>query len=157
MKDDDRPGRPRTAVTDDNIEKVRDVTRKDRSLGVRAVAEEVNLDRERVRRILRKELNVRKVCAKLIPKLLSPGQCASPQCTVCEAIFSNKNIAVLEHPPYSPDLAHCDFYLFPKIKSVLKGNHFVSAEYVKAKTAETLNNFTEHDLQNCFASYTAVC
>ena len=31
VKDDDRPGRPRTAVTEDNIEKVRDVIRKDRS------------------------------------------------------------------------------------------------------------------------------
>jgi len=49
----DRPSRPHTAVTDDNIEKVRNVTRRDRSLGVRAVAEEVNLDRESVRRILR--------------------------------------------------------------------------------------------------------
>jgi hypothetical protein len=29
VKDDDRPGRPRTTVTDDNIEKVRDVIRKD--------------------------------------------------------------------------------------------------------------------------------
>jgi hypothetical protein len=29
VKVDDRPGRPRTAVTDDNIEKVRDVIRKD--------------------------------------------------------------------------------------------------------------------------------
>jgi len=38
--------------TDDNIEKVPDVTQKDRRLGVRAVAEEVNLDRESVRRIL---------------------------------------------------------------------------------------------------------
>jgi hypothetical protein len=28
---------------------------------------------------------------------------------------------VLEHPPYSPDLAPCDFFLFPKIKSALKG------------------------------------
>jgi len=37
-----------TAVTDDNIEKVRDVTRKNRRVGVRAVAEEVNLDRESV-------------------------------------------------------------------------------------------------------------
>jgi len=25
----------------------------------------------------------------------------------------NKNITVLEHPPYSPDLAPCDFCLFP--------------------------------------------
>jgi transposase len=61
LKDDDRPGRPRTAVTDD-IEKVRDVIRKDRRLDVRALAEEVNLDRESVRRILREELNMRKVC-----------------------------------------------------------------------------------------------
>jgi hypothetical protein len=66
VKDDDCPGRPRTAVTDDNIEKVRDVIRKDRRLGVRAVAEEVNLDRESVRRILREELNTRKVCAKMV-------------------------------------------------------------------------------------------
>jgi len=29
FRDDDRPGRPRTAVTDDNIKKVRDVIRKD--------------------------------------------------------------------------------------------------------------------------------
>jgi len=28
VKDDDRPGRPHTAVTDDNTEKVRDVIRK---------------------------------------------------------------------------------------------------------------------------------
>ena len=74
LKDDDRPGRPRTAVTDDNIEKVRDVIRKDRRLGVRAVAEEVNLDRESVRRILREEMNMKKFCAKMVPKLLSDEQ-----------------------------------------------------------------------------------
>jgi transposase len=38
VKDDDRPGRPRKAVTDDNIEKVRDVIRKERWLCVQAVA-----------------------------------------------------------------------------------------------------------------------
>jgi len=42
--------------------------------------------------------------------------------------LANKNITVLEHPPYSPDLAPCNFYLFPKIKSVLKGTHFVSVK-----------------------------
>jgi len=74
VKDDDRPGRRSTAVTDDNIEKVRDVIRKDRRSGVRAVADEVNLDRESVRGILREELNMRKVCAKMVPKLLSDEQ-----------------------------------------------------------------------------------
>jgi len=64
--------------------------------------------------------------------------------------LANKNITVLEHPLYSPDLALCDFCLFPKIKSMLKGNHFVSVEHVKAKTAEILNCLTEHDLRDCF-------
>jgi transposase len=64
--------------------------------------------------------------------------------------LANKNISVLQHPPYLPDLAPCNFYLFPKIKSVLKGTQFVSVEHVKAKTAEILNSLTEHDLWNCF-------
>jgi hypothetical protein len=29
--------------------------------------------------------------------------------------LANHNITVLEHLPYSPDLAPCDFYLFPKV------------------------------------------
>jgi len=74
VKDDDLPGCPCTAVTDDNIEKVRDVNQKDQRLGVQTVAEEVNLDRESVRQILQEELNMRKVCAKMVPKLLSDEQ-----------------------------------------------------------------------------------
>jgi histone-lysine N-methyltransferase SETMAR len=31
---------------------------------------------------------------------------------------------LLEHPPYSPDLAPSDFYLFPKLKLFLAGQHF---------------------------------
>jgi len=74
LKVDDRLCRPRTAVTDDNTGKVRAVIRKDRRLGVRTVAEEVNLDRKIVRQILREELNMRKFCAQMVPKLLSDEQ-----------------------------------------------------------------------------------
>jgi len=31
---------------------------------------------------------------------------------------------VVPHPPYSPDLAPSDFWLFPKLKEMLKGQHF---------------------------------
>jgi len=48
LKDDDRPDRPCTAVTNVNTEKVRDVIRKGQRVGVRAVAEEVILERESV-------------------------------------------------------------------------------------------------------------
>ena len=35
--------------------------------------------------------------------------------------FLAKNMTVVPHPPYSPDLAPCDFFLFPKLKLRLKG------------------------------------
>lgn len=46
VKDDDRPGLPRTSVTVNNTQKVRDVIRKNRRFGVLAVFEMVNLDRK---------------------------------------------------------------------------------------------------------------
>ena len=68
-------------------------------------------------------------------------------------VLANKNITVLEHPPYSPYLTPCNFCLFPKIKSVLKVTHFVVVENVKAKVAETLDSLTEHDLWTCFEQW----
>jgi hypothetical protein len=65
-------------------------------------------------------------------------------------LLVNRNITVLEHPPYSSGLTACNFCLFPKIKPVLKVTHFVSVENVKAKAVEILNSLTEHDLWNCF-------
>ena len=38
--------------------------------------------------------------------------------------LATKQITVLEHPVYSPDLAPSDSFLFPKIKKILKGRHF---------------------------------
>ncbi|GFR67681.1 transposase [Elysia marginata] len=33
-------------------------------------------------------------------------------------------LRTLPHPPYSPDLAPSDFFLFPKLKDYLKGNRY---------------------------------
>jgi len=38
--------------------------------------------------------------------------------------LAKNNIDVLEQPSYSPDLAPCDFFLFPKLKKVIKGTRF---------------------------------
>ncbi len=50
---------------------------------------------------------------------------------------------VLEHMPYLPDLAPCDFFLFPKLKSAIKGIQFESMEEEKRKLAELLNALTK--------------
>jgi hypothetical protein len=37
----------------------------------------------------------------------------------------------MEHPPYSPDLVPNGFWLFPEIKSALKGRRFQHTEDMK--------------------------
>ena len=53
-------------------------------------------------------------------------------------------------PPYSPDLAPCDFYLFPKLKSKLKGHHFGTMENIQKIITDELNTLTENDFQYCY-------
>jgi hypothetical protein len=67
--------------------------------------------------------------------------------------LADKCIPVLEHPAYSPDLAPCDFYLFPKLKNALKGPHFQSVDEVNSKTAGLLNRVSADDLQHCFGQW----
>jgi hypothetical protein len=67
--------------------------------------------------------------------------------------LANKCISVLQHPIYSPDLASCDFYLFPRVKSALKGTHFQSVNEVKSKTVDLLNRVSADDLQHCFEQW----
>lgn len=73
--------------------------------------------------------------------------------TLCETVFGKQHNTVLEHPLYSPDLTPCDFYLFPLVKSTLKGTHFQSVEKVKAKMADLLKKVTPNDLQHCFEQW----
>ena len=40
-----------------------------------------------------------------------------------QQFLAENNIAVLEQPPYSPDLASYDFFLFPMLKGVIKVAH----------------------------------
>ena len=38
-----------------------------------------------------------------------------------QEFLARKQVCVLHHPPYSPDLSPCDYFLFPKLKLPLKG------------------------------------
>jgi hypothetical protein len=42
--------------------------------------------------------------------------------------LAGKGISAMEHLPYSSDLSPTDFWLFPELKSVLKGRHFLRIE-----------------------------
>jgi hypothetical protein len=41
--------------------------------------------------------------------------------------LAKSNLTLLEHPPFSPNLAPADFYMFPVLKSALYLRHFCDA------------------------------
>jgi len=46
---------------------------------------------------------------------------------------------IITHPPYSPDLAPCDYHLFPKLKEYLAGRCFSDDDEVKVAVQHFLN------------------
>ena len=67
--------------------------------------------------------------------------------------LSNKNTAVCPHPPYSPNLAPCHFWLFLKVKITTKGKRFESIQDIEAATTAQLKTLTKEDFQNCFRKW----
>jgi hypothetical protein len=72
-----------------------------------------------------------------------------PKTTVSQGDLAGKQITVPEHPPPSPDLAHSDFFLFPKIKEILKGRHFYDIDTIRSNTKSALKAITQKQFQNC--------
>jgi len=58
--------------------------------------------------------------------------------------LATKQITVLEHPAYSPDLASNDFFLFLKIKEILKGRHFDDIDDIRSNTTAALKTISQN-------------
>jgi histone-lysine N-methyltransferase SETMAR len=41
--------------------------------------------------------------------------------------LAKQQVTVLPHPPYSPDLASCNFFFFPRLTEKLHGRRFLSS------------------------------
>ncbi|UYV69376.1 hypothetical protein LAZ67_6003358 [Cordylochernes scorpioides] len=57
---------------------------------------------------------------------------------------------ILPQPPYSPDIAPNDFFLFPKLKAVLKGRHFDTRDDIIEKSLLALKSIPKELYKNCF-------
>ncbi|PNF38765.1 hypothetical protein B7P43_G14029 [Cryptotermes secundus] len=71
---------------------------------------------------------------------------------VQESLAKNK-MAVVPYSPYSPDLAPCDFFLFPKMKIKLKGRRFDTIEELQEETQTVLNTLTNKHFQDEFEKW----
>ena len=278
VEDDPKSGRPKTSRTNENVKHVREKVRSDRRLTVRMIADELSMNSERVWRIITEDLGMRKVCAKMVPRLLNDGQ-KENRVQVCQDILKqleitpdllskvvtgdeswifkydplikrqslkwksassprpkkarlfkskikvmlivffdvhgivhleflpqgqtiNQNVykdilrrlmrsvrekrrelwetkswllhhdnapahnalsirqflaennsAVLEQPPYSPDLAPCDFFLFPKLKGVIKGTRFQDSKAITTAVTKELRAIPMESFQKCIEAW----
>jgi hypothetical protein len=66
---DPRSGQPKTQRTETNVDRVRNLVRSVRRLDVKVIAEEWNVNRERVRQIVKEDLGKRKFSAKMVPRI----------------------------------------------------------------------------------------
>ena len=57
--------------------------------------------------------------------------------------FHKVDMDLLSHPPYSPDLAPCDFWAFPHLKKIIRGHRFLSLDDLKVEVSRTLRSIPE--------------
>lgn len=278
LDDDERSGRPLTCNTPENVEKIRQIVHDDRRITIRHIADIVNMSFGEVQMIVTSILNMRRIAAKFVPRLLSheqkehrlqvcrdlrqralddpeflsriitadeswiygydpetkqqSSQWKSPQsprpkkarqvksgtksmiivffdirgivhrefvpvgqtvnasfyCDVLRRLredirrkrpnlwaektwmlhddnapahralttrqFCTRNeMTIVPHPPYSPDLAPCDFFLFPKMKIQLKGRRFDTVEEIQQESQKVLDGLQEKDFQGAFQKW----
>jgi hypothetical protein len=58
-------------------------------------------------------------------------------------------MVIIPHPHYLPDLAPCDFTLFPKLKMKLKGR-FETVVDIQRESQTVLDSIKENDFHSAF-------
>jgi transposase len=66
--------------------------------------------------------------------------------------LAKNNVTTLERPSSSPDLGAADFYLFPRLKSALKGRRssFCDTTDIIKNAIEELQRISQYGFQECF-------
>lgn len=69
------------------------------------------------------------------------------------SFIAQKSIKLLPHAPYSPDLAPCDFWLFPTLKAELAGCKHKTMVELKVATEGVTSRLSKNGLLHVFISW----
>ena len=75
---------------------------------------------------------------------------------VVQEFVAKKSVQLINHPPYSPDLALADLFLFPKIKTDLAGNTMTQDSLQKTWDG-VLRTITKDDFSKAFHRWVECC
>jgi transposase len=127
--DNKRSGSPSTSRNDENIDRVHSLVLSDRRMTIQMIANEFQIGKTSAYSILAEDLEMRKICAKIVPKLLIPEQ-----------KFRRKQCCI--------DWKALDESA--KCKLVLRGRHLGNVTTITAESTTLLQGLKEDDFQGCF-------
>ena len=67
-----------------------------------------------------------------------------------QQFLAKHKIEKLRQPPHSPDIAPCDFRMFPKLKMALNGKRFDNIETTQSNATRELNAIPKSAFEDCF-------
>ena len=88
--DEERSEWPAKSRTEEKIANVCQILHENRRLTVRSIEEQVNIDRDTIRKILTEDLYMRKVCARMVPKELTEEQ-KQRRVTICQELLERQD------------------------------------------------------------------
>ena len=67
--------------------------------------------------------------------------------------MASEKVNILNHPPYSPYLSPCDFFLFPRLKKMLSGNRYMSRSSLGSAIYQCLQQIPKEDYLSAFRDW----
>ncbi|UYV75109.1 FHDC1 [Cordylochernes scorpioides] len=173
IEDDPRQGRPKFQRTDENVQKITDLIKENPRTTLLELEQDTGISKTTIGRIVTEDLKLKKTPAKFIPRFLTNEQklCRLATCkdmmemTRTDPEWKDKIITGDEtwvygyDPETKPqstewrDIAPNDFFLFPKLKAVLKGRHFDTRDDIIEKSPLALKSIPKEAYKNCFDNW----
>ena len=82
---------------------------------------------------------------------------SSHKCEVVKSFLASEKVKVLNHPPHSPNLSPCDFFLFPRLKKMLSGNKYMSRSSLDSAVYRCLQQIPKEDFWPLNKKVTKMC
>ena len=127
-------------------EEVRDEERCGRGRDVHWVPHGQIVDKEYYLEVL---MEFRKRFRRERPELFKSGQwhlhqdnAPTYKSIMVTSYLTEMGVKTVPHPPYNPDLAACEFWMFPRLKEKLRGRRFEDVKEMKEAVTEALDTFT---------------
>lgn len=70
-----------------------------------------------------------------------------------KTFLASEKVELVTHPAHSPDLAPCDFFVFPKIKDLMRGFTFTSSEEAVTAFNQHVENMPPDQWSHCFEKW----